>query len=76
MDKTKVVIYSTRRTLGDMISDMISDSDSLVVTCSTPEQTVTACLRLAPDIVILLAVAVCGVAFGISGYNRKIKSIT
>ncbi len=25
---------------------------------------------------ILLAVAVCGVAFGISGYNRKIKSIT
>ena len=57
MDKTKVVIYSTRRTLGDMISDMISDSDSLVVTCSTPEQTVTACLRLAPDIVILLAVA-------------------
>ncbi len=57
MDKTKVVIYSTRRTLGDMISDMISDSDSLVVTCSTPEQTVTACLRLAPDIGILLAVA-------------------
>ena len=57
MDKTKVVIYSTRATLGDMISDMISDSDSLVVTCSTAEQTVAACLRMTPDIVILLAVA-------------------
>ena len=57
MDKTKVVIYSTRDTLGRMISDMIGGAVSEVVNCATTEQTVSACLRISPDIVILLTVA-------------------
>lgn len=57
MEKTRIVIYATRHTLGGMISDIIADPDSVVAICATTEQTVATCIDLAPDIVIMLSVA-------------------
>lgn len=57
MDRAKVIIYSKRGGVGNMIAGIVCDTDSYVVNCDSPEQTVTACLRESPDIVILLTVS-------------------
>ena len=57
MNRGKIVIYSRRGIVARMIADIVGDRGARVVCCTSPRQTVAACMHEKPDVVIVLSVA-------------------